>query len=81
MLFFICLFYFKTKLELDNSTKSLIENSANKLVFLAPDSLDFNPIEKFWASFKKKFKGCVKRFSLLAEAIGFCFKHDHLNFK
>ena len=55
-------------------TKNIIERAGCRLVFLPPYSPDLNPIEKFWANFKRIIKRIVKRFSSLAEAIDYAWR-------
>ncbi len=62
-------------------TKELIKKAGCSLLFLPPYSPDFNPIEQFWANLKSKIRKFIHQFSLLAEAVDFAFKYDHLNFK
>jgi transposase len=47
----------------------IIEKAGCEVLFLPPYSPDFNPIEKFWANFKKKVKEALHEYSNLAEAI------------
>lgn len=47
----------------------LIENAGCKVLFPPPYSPDLNPIEKFWANFKKKVQGVLTLCANLAEAI------------
>ena len=47
----------------------LIKRAGCKVLFLPPYSPDLNPIEKFWANFKRRVKEEIKRFSTLAETI------------
>ncbi|MCC5831430.1 MAG: transposase, partial [Chlamydiales bacterium] len=41
--------------------------------FLPPYSPDLNPIEKFWAWFKKKVRSVINHFKTLGEAIDYVF--------
>ena len=50
-------------------TIELIEKAGYKVLFLPPYSPDLNPIEKFWANFKRKVKETIKMYSTLSEAI------------
>ena len=47
----------------------LIENAGCKVLFLPPYSPDLNPIENFWANFKKKVQEISTLCANLAEAI------------
>jgi len=51
------------------TTIEIIKKSGCDVLFLPPYSPDLNPIEKFWAKFKKKVKDALRFFSTLAEAI------------
>jgi transposase len=54
-------------------TVEIIEKAGCEVLFLPPYSPDLNPIEKFWANFKRKVKETVQDFSTLAEAIDYTF--------
>lgn len=54
-------------------TRTLIEQAGCKLLFLPPYSPDLNPIEKFWAWFKKKVRSVINQFKTLGEAIDYVF--------
>ncbi len=54
-------------------TRVVIEQAGCQLLFLPPYSPDLNPIEKFWARFKKKVKSVVEHFQTLGEAIDYVF--------
>lgn len=54
-------------------SRLLIEGVGCKLLFLPPYSPDLNPIEKFWANFKRMVKGCIEGFSKLSDAIDHVF--------
>lgn len=56
-----------------SKTKELIEHAGCVLLFLPPYSPDLNPIEKFWANFKKQVKEIATKFKNLAEAIDHAF--------
>ena len=65
---------------MDNATfhkaseiKELIESAGCVLLFLPPYSPDLNPIEKFWANFKRQVKDTVTKFKNLSEAIDHAF--------
>jgi transposase len=47
----------------------IIEKAGCEVLFLPPYSPDLNPIEKFWAHFKKRVKEALNLYSSLAEAI------------
>jgi transposase len=51
----------------------MVTQAGCEVLFLPPDSPDLNPIEKFWANFKKQVKESVKFCLRLAEAIGLTF--------
>ena len=51
----------------------IIEQAKCELLFLPPYSPDLNPIEKFWANFKKNVKEVLSLHSTLAQAIDQCF--------
>ncbi len=50
-------------------TIEIIENAGCKALFLPPYSPDLNPIEKFWANFKRKIRETLPQYANLAEAI------------
>ena len=65
---------------MDNATfhkseesRKLIENAGCRILFLPAYSPDLNPIEVFWANFKKKVRLTLERVKTLAEAIDFSF--------
>ena len=47
----------------------IIEKAGYEVLLLPPYSPDLNPIEKFWAHFKKRVKEALNLYSSLAEAI------------
>jgi len=51
------------------TTLEIVAQAGCEVLFLPPYSPDLNPIEKFWANFKKRVKESVEFFSNLAEAI------------
>ena len=51
------------------ATLELVEKAGHKVLFLPAYSPDLNPIEKFWANFKRRVKETIKMYSNLAEAI------------
>lgn len=55
------------------TTIEMIEKAECEVLFLPPYSPDLNPIEKFWANFKRKVKESVKVYSTLAETIDHTF--------
>lgn len=55
------------------TTIELIEKAGVKVLFLPPYSPDLNPIENFWANFKKKVKESINLYSTLAETIDYVF--------
>jgi transposase len=54
-------------------SQRLIEQAGCRLLFLPPYSPDLNPIEVFWANFKKMIQGNLEKLNTLAEAIDFSF--------
>ena len=50
-------------------TQEMIEKAGCQLLFLPPYSPDLNPIETFWANFKKKVLNSLSCFSSLADTI------------
>lgn len=65
---------------MDNATfhksegsRKLIEKAGCRILFLPAYSPDLNPIEVFWANFKKKVRLTLERVKTLAEAIDFSF--------
>ena len=57
-----------------HEVKELIEALGCKLLFLPAYSPDLNPIEKYWAVMKKKFKLLVKNGAKFLDAINEAFK-------
>lgn len=55
------------------TTIEMIEKAGFEVLFLPPYSPDLNPIEKFWANFKRRVKESIKLFSNLAETIDHAF--------
>ena len=49
--------------------EKIIRETGHRLLFLPPYSPDLNPIEKIWASMKKKLKDIAHNFSTLEEAV------------
>ena len=56
-----------------SKTKRLIESSGCRVLFLPPYSPDLNPIEIFWANFKRTVKEKVKQLKSLSEAVNVSF--------
>ncbi len=54
-------------------SQQLIEQAGCHILFLPPYSPDLNPIEIFWANFKKQVQKNMERFTNLAQAIDFSF--------
>lgn len=52
-----------------NKTRDLIEAAGCKMIFLPPYSPDLNPIEIFWANFKRTVREKIKTLKNLALAI------------
>lgn len=50
-------------------SQRLIEQVGCKVLYLPPYSPDLNPIEIFWANFKKLIQANLRKFKTLAEAI------------
>ena len=44
-----------------------------ELLYLPPYSPDLNPIEKFWANFKRNLRKCIKKFISFEDAISHSF--------
>ena len=55
------------------ASQRLIEEVGCKVLFLPPYSPDLNPIEVFWANFKKMIQNNLGKFKTLAEVIDFSF--------
>lgn len=55
------------------ASQELMKKSGYQILFLPPYSPDLNPIEKFWANFKKKVRSNLEKIQSLAEAIDFSF--------
>lgn len=55
------------------TTVEIIRKAGCEVLFLPPYSPDLNPIEKFWANFKKKVKEALYSFSSLSKAIDHSF--------
>ena len=65
---------------MDNATfhkseesQRLIKEAGCRILFLPPYSPDLNPIEIFWANFKKLIRSTLEKVTTLAEAIDFSF--------
>jgi transposase len=56
-----------------DTTIEMIRKGGCEVLFLPPYSPDLNPIEKFWANFKRMVKETVKGYSSLAKAIDHAF--------
>lgn len=56
-----------------SKTKELINSAGCSLVFLPPYSPDLNPIEKFWANFKRHIRTIANQFETLGQAIDHAF--------
>lgn len=56
-----------------NQTKKLVESAGCKILFLPPYSPDLNPIEKFWANFKKLVRKNLETIKNLSQAIDASF--------
>jgi transposase len=54
-------------------SQRLVDQVGCKVLFLPPYSPDLNPIEVFWANFKKMIRNNLEKFKTLAEAIDFSF--------
>ena len=57
----------------------LIEKADCKILFLPPYSPDLNPIEIFWANFKKMVRTQLETLKVLADAIDFSFLESMKN--
>ena len=65
---------------MDNATfhksqdsQELIKKAGCRILFLPPYSPDLNPIERFWANFKKTVQSNLEKLKTLTEAIDFSF--------
>ena len=54
--------------------KALAGAAGFSVLFLPPYSPDYNPIEHFWASFKRRLRKIIKIFLTLDDAIIACFQ-------
>lgn len=54
-------------------TQRLIKQAGCRILFLPPYSPDLNPIEIFWANFKKLVQASLAKLTTLAEAIDYSF--------
>lgn len=54
-------------------SRQLIEQAGCRVIFLPPYSPDLNPIEVFWANFKKLVRSNLERLQSLVEAIDYAF--------
>lgn len=54
-------------------TKKLIESVGCRLLFLPPYSPQLNPIEQYWANFKRTLVKIIQNFDNLASAIDSLF--------
>jgi len=55
-------------------TKELVESAGCKILFLPPYSPDLNPIEIFWANFKKLVQKHLVKIKNLSQAIDKSFQ-------
>lgn len=55
------------------ATDELIKKAGCEILFLPPYSPDLNPIETFWANFKKIVAANLSKFSTLAQTIDYSF--------
>jgi putative transposase len=55
------------------TTHELIKEAGCEILFLPPYSPDLNPIETFWANFKKIVAANLNKFSTLAQTIDYSF--------
>ncbi len=53
----------------DEELYKIIEEHGCKLIYLPPYSPDLNPIEKFWANFKRNLRKVIKKFDKFEDAI------------
>ena len=56
-----------------SESQELVKKAECRILFLTPYSPDLNPIEKFWANFKKKVRSNLEKIQTLAEAIDLPF--------
>ncbi|BBI17119.1 transposase [Neochlamydia sp. S13] len=55
------------------TTHEPIKKAGCEILFLSPYSPDSNPIETFWANFKKIVAASLSKFSTLAQTIDYSF--------
>jgi putative transposase len=55
----------------------MIEDAGCELIFLPPYSPDLNPIEHFWANFKRYLRNVIATHNTLWDAIVSFFKQDN----
>lgn len=60
-------------------SQKLIEQAGCKMLFLPPYSPDLNPIELFWANFKRAVRFHLEKLPTLAQAIDFTFLQAMMN--
>ena len=53
----------------DDELFNIIEEHGCQLIYLPPYSPDLNPIEKFWANFKRNLRKVIKKFDNFLDAI------------
>ena len=53
----------------DEELYDLVREKGCTLIYLPPYSPDLNPIEKFWANFKRNVRKVIKKFTSLASAL------------
>jgi transposase len=58
----------------DEELYDIIEERGCKLIYLPPYSPDLNPIEKFWANFKRNLRKIIKKFNCLMLAITYAIQ-------
>ena len=58
----------------DEELYKIIEKHGCKLIYLPPYSPDLNPIEKFWANFKRNLRKVVKKIKKFEDAITYAMQ-------
>lgn len=58
----------------DEELYNLVAQYDCELIYLPPYSPDLNPIEKFWANFKRNLRKVIKRFDDFLDAITFAIQ-------
>ena len=56
-----------------NELQEIAQEAGVTLLYLPPYSPDLNPIEKFWANFKRNLRKVIKKYRNFKDAITFAF--------